>query len=217
MQVSSKIKITHFCLSIFCVAVLIFGLYTNVVAEETAHSLTQSKLEAAALERVGQTMIYDGSYQKLKYPMGDVENNRGVCTDVVIRSFRKLGIDLQQLVHEDMQQNFSSYPNNWGLDKPDKNIDHRRVPNLRRFFERHAKSFEITNDPKDYKVGDIVSWKLLNNAPHIGMVISHYSYDGKRPLIVHNIGAGTVVEDVLFDYEITGHYQYLPEVNVFTE
>ena len=155
-----------------------------------------------------QKVIYDPSYFSIPYPNGDVPAGKGVCTDVVIRAYRKLGIDLQRLVHEDMKANFKKYPNRWGLTKTDRNIDHRRVPNLMTFFARHGKSLTVTNDPKEYLPGDIVSWDLVGNVPHIGIVIDKKSEDGTRYLIVHNIGAGQEISDCLFQFKITGHYRY---------
>src|SRR5690606_549652 len=133
---------------------------------------------------------------------------RGVCTDVVIRTYRKLGIDLQELVHEDMKANFSVYPKIWGLSKPDPNIDHRRVPNLMKFFSRYGKELEISNNPEDYVPGDIIAWRLPNGMTHIGMMVDIKSPDKQRFQIVHNIGYGQILEDVLFDYEIIGHYRF---------
>ena len=167
-----------------------------------------SALVNAAIERTKHWVIYDGSYRKIAYPNGDVPSYVGVCTDVVIRSYRELGIDLQKDVHEDMASAFSTYPNIWGLSRPDKNIDHRRVPNLKAFFQRHGIVLSASDDPTDYKPGDIVTWVLKKNQPHIGIVIDQKSDDGKRPLIVHNIGWGPEIEDMLFDYTITGHYRY---------
>lgn len=166
----------------------------------------------AANERTAHTVRYDGAYHRIAYPNGDVPANIGVCTDVIIRSYRTLGIDLQQLVHEDMRDNFSSYPSTriWGLTKPDSNIDHRRVPNLQTFFKRHGTVLAITNDADSYKAGDIVTWMLPGNLPHIGIVVNELAADNKTPLIVHNIGAGPQREDVLFSYKITGHYRYKP-------
>lgn len=165
-------------------------------------------LSKAALERTKYFVIYNGSYRKISYPNGDVPSHFGVCTDVVIRSYRALGIDLQKWVHEDMKAHFKSYPKNWGLKRTDTNIDHRRVPNLRVFFSRNGQSLTVSRNPKDYKTGDLVTWKLDNNLPHVGIVVNRHSKDGKRPLIVHNIGLGPRLEDMLFDYKITGHYRY---------
>ncbi|MEM6810450.1 MAG: DUF1287 domain-containing protein [Pseudomonadota bacterium] len=166
-------------------------------------------LVVAALERTKHVVRYDGSYRSIPYPGGDVPENVGVCTDVLVRSYRAIGIDLQRLVHEDMSADFDAYPRNWGLSRPDTNIDHRRVPNLRRFFERHGVSLEVSDDPADYRPGDIVSWMLPGNNPHIGIVTNEKSADGERPLIVHNIGLGPKKDDMLFLFEITGHYRYL--------
>ncbi|MDA0147109.1 DUF1287 domain-containing protein [Vibrio sp. LaRot3] len=171
-----------------------------------------SDLVEAAMERTQHQVRYDGSYLKINYPNGDVPESIGVCTDVVIRSYRALGVDLQQLVHEDMKANFAQYPSKriWGLTRPDTNIDHRRVPNLQAFFKRHGKSIPVSQQSVSYKAGDIVTWMLPGNLPHIGILVSEKSSDGQRPLVVHNIGAGPVMEDMLFDYKITGHYRYEP-------
>ncbi len=171
------------------------------------------KLAQAALERTTHDVTYDGRYIKIAYPMGDVPDSIGVCTDVVIRAYRELGIDLQQLVHEDISKHFNRYPNQsrWGLSKPDPNIDHRRVPNLRVFFSRFGSSLPITDDPEDYLPGDIVSWKINENMVHIGIVAEEEAYTNSlRHLIIHNIGSGPELGDILFDYEITGHYRYNP-------
>ncbi len=167
-----------------------------------------SRLVNAALERTNHRVRYDGSYRQIDYPGGDVPENVGVCTDVVIRAYRALGIDLQRFVHEDMSANFDIYPDNWGLRRPDRNIDHRRVPNLQVFFSRHGSSLPVSDNPEDYLPGDLVTWMLPGNLPHIGIVIDRRIEDGSRPLIVHNIGAGPTIADGLFDYPITGHYRY---------
>lgn len=168
------------------------------------------RLVEAARERTAHRVTYDGRYVAIPYPGGDVPANIGVCTDVVIRSYRRLDIDLQRLVHEDMRRNFSDYPSKriWGLSRPDRNIDHRRVPNLQTFFSRHGDSLPVSRNPADYRPGDLVTWMLPGNLPHIGIVVDRKSPDGKRPLIVHNIGRGPVMEDMLFDYPVTGHYRY---------
>ncbi len=168
------------------------------------------RLVEAALERTSHPITYDGGYRRIDYPGGDVPSHLGVCTDVVIRSYRRLGIDLQRKVHEDMRAKFSAYPAFWGLRKPDSNIDHRRVPNLQTFFRRHGDELVASSDPTLYLPGDLVTWMLGGNLPHIGIVTDRRSADGLRPLIVHNIGAGPVAEDMLFDFEITGHYRYAP-------
>ncbi len=171
------------------------------------------KLIKAAIERTKHTVRYDGSYRKISYPNGDVPDNVGVCTDLVIRSYRKLGIDLQKDIHEDMKENFDMYPKFWGLSNPDPNIDHRRVPNLQTLFKRKGILLPVTNNPNVYVAGDIVSWMLPGNLPHIGIVIDSRSGDGSKPLIVHNIGSGPVIEDILFEYQITGHYRYYGTLN----
>jgi uncharacterized protein len=168
----------------------------------------RATLLTAAHAQVGVTTRYDSRYARLAYPNGDVAPDRGVCTDVVIRAYRAIGIDLQQRVHDDMRANFSAYPKLWGLHSTDRNIDHRRVPNLARFFQRHEASLPITDEAADYRPGDIVTWKLPSGVPHIGLVSDRRN--DMRPLIVHNIGLGTRVEDALFAFEITGHFRYLP-------
>jgi len=176
------------------------------------------KLANAALERTKHSIRYDGSYLKLDYPGGDVPQNIGVCTDLVIRSYRTLGIDLQRLVHEDMIDNFELYPSKriWGLSKTDRNIDHRRVPNLQIFFSRFGESLPISKNEDDYKTGDIVSWMLPGNLPHIGIVTNKKLSENGSPLIVHNIGSGPELEDMLFSYKITGHYRYLGKYNEYS-
>jgi uncharacterized protein len=166
------------------------------------------RLAAAALELTKVDVTYDGSYVVIPYPNGDVPAHTGVCTDVVIRAYRKVGIDLQKEVHEDMKANFAQYPKTWGLKKPDTNIDHRRVPNLGRFFERKGATLSISTSGEAYTPGDVVTWVLQNGLTHIGIVSNEASADGKQYKIVHNIGAGQVLEDVLFAYTITGHYRY---------
>jgi len=166
------------------------------------------RLAAAALARTQHAVTYDGRYLKIPYPNGDVPDNIGVCTDVVIRSYRQLGIDLQQAVHEDMQAHFQRYPKLWGLKKPDSNIDHRRVPNLQTLFARKGVVLSNSQNPDDYKTGDLVTWVLPPHLPHIGIIVTPRSADGHRPLVVHNIGFGPELEDMLFAYPITGHYRY---------
>ncbi|MCP3978023.1 MAG: DUF1287 domain-containing protein [bacterium] len=168
------------------------------------------KLVAAAIARANHTVVYDGSYRRIAYPGGDVPAHVGVCTDVVIRAYRALGIDLQRLVHEDMARDFSAYPDRWGHTRPDPNIDHRRVPNLRVFFARHGTALPTTRDPADYRAGDLVTWTIPGNLPHIGIVVDRRSADGERPLVVHNIGAGPEIEDMLFAFPVTGHYRFDP-------
>lgn len=171
-----------------------------------------TKLVTAAVERTHHRVSYDGSYRRIAYPGGDVPDNVGVCTDVVIRAYRAgLGIDLQRKVHEDMAAAFAEYPKIWGMSRPDTNIDHRRVPNLETFLGRHGESLPITDDPDDYKPGDLVTWRLTGTGlPHIGVVTDRRALFTGNPLIAHNIGRGPELEDMLFDYRITGHFRYLP-------
>lgn len=168
------------------------------------------KLAHAALDRTAQSVRYEPAYVKLTYPGGDVPADTGVCTDEVIRAYRALGHDLQKLVHEDMKAHFSAYPKNWGLSKPDTNIDHRRVPNLQTFFKRRSASLPVTIDPKDYKPGDLITCTVPPHLPHIALVVP--APDGsERPWIVHNIGRGPKLEDRLFEFPLTGHYRWHPK------
>ena len=180
----------------------------SALAAEPPRTLIPQVL-TGAYEQVGVTVHYDPSYRVISFPGGDVPIERGVCTDVIVRAYREAGIDLQLLVHQDMSRSMRTYPDLWGQSRPDPNIDHRRVPNLVTFFRRHGQRLSITSRPGDYRAGDIVTWRLASGTPHIGL-ISDRSQDGK-PLVIHNIGAGVQVEDVLFSYEITGHYRYDPE------
>lgn len=166
------------------------------------------KLSDAAIELTQNEVHYDPAYFSITYPGGDVPADRGVCTDVVIRAYRKVDIDLQKEVHEDMVAHFSNYPNHWGLTKTDKNIDHRRVPNLMAYFSRQGIVKKKTQDPDDYEAGDIVAWDLGGGTTHIGILIDKKSDDGQRPLVVHNIGRGQEISDCLFDFKIIGHYSY---------
>lgn len=175
-----------------------------VLSTTQASSLS---LPQAAREQVGVTLGYDPAYRRLDYPGGDVDPATGVCTDVVIRAYRVLGVDLQQRVHDDMREHFEAYPKLWGLRATDRNIDHRRVPNLQTFFTRHGERLPVTADAEDYQPGDIVTWRLSNGLPHIGLVSDRQNRDGV-PLILHNIGAGTQEQDLLFAFEITGHYRF---------
>lgn len=167
------------------------------------------RLADSAFVLTKQKVTYDPAYRVIEFPNGDVASDKGVCTDVVIRAYRKMGIDLQKEVHEDMKLNFNKYPKNWGLKSTDRNIDHRRVPNLMTFFARHGVEKKITNNPEDYKPGNIVCWDLGKGITHIGIVSNKKSSDKKRYLIVHNIGEGQVLEDCLFEFKIIGHYQYV--------
>jgi uncharacterized protein len=167
------------------------------------------RLVAGAMKGINRTVIYDGSYVALTYPGGDVAPERGVCTDVIVRSYRAAGLDLQKLVHEDMKANFAAYPRKWGERRPDTNIDHRRVPNLMTFFERHDAALPITKNAADYQPGDVVAWDLGGGVLHIGLVVKEKAFLSSVPLVVHNIGRGDRAENVLFDWKIIGHYRYL--------
>jgi uncharacterized protein YijF (DUF1287 family) len=164
------------------------------------------RLLQGASEQIGKTIRYDPSYEALAFPGGDVPIERGVCTDVIVRAYRTIGVDLQLLVNQDMRQSFGAYPKLWRLSRPDPNIDHRRVPNLVVFFSRHGKTLRVSREKGDYKPGDIVTWQLPDGRPHIGLVSSRNS--GGVPLIIHNIGEGAREEDVLFAFQITGHYRF---------
>lgn len=168
---------------------------------------TGREIAGAAEERLKFNVVYDPSYRAISYPMGDVPAETGVCTDVVIRTYRKLGVDLQQLVHEDMRRAFADYPAIWGLKRPDANIDHRRVPNLERFFKRQGAALAISGNAEAYRPGDVVSWRLPDGRPHMGVVSTRRAASG-RPLIVHNIGAGPELDDMLFVFDISGHFRY---------
>ncbi len=169
-----------------------------------------SRFIAAAIERTHHSVRYDPAYVRIPYPGGDVPASTGVCTDEVIRSYRAVGVDLQKEVHEDMVQNFSDYPRSWHwlLARPDSNIDHRRVPNLMVFFQRKGVSLPKTTRIEDYSPGDIVTWDLGGGVPHIGIVVDQKSPQSGRYMIVHNIGQGPRMEDVIFNWKITGHYRY---------
>jgi len=167
-----------------------------------------ARLIGAAIEQTRHAVVYDGSYRKIPYPNGDVPPNIGVCTDVVIRAYRALGIDLQERVHAEMTAHFDAFPKIWGLARPDPNIDHRRVPNLQVFFTRKGVALPVTREPARYRPGDVVTWRLPRNLPHIGIVTDRRSDDAARPLITHNIGRGPELEDMLLAFPITGHYRY---------
>jgi uncharacterized protein YijF (DUF1287 family) len=184
-------------------------LQTSSVAP-TPHQQFLKKLADAAIERTHHSVRYDPSYVRIPYPGGDVPADTGVCTDEVIRSFRALGIDLQKEVHEDMERNYSDYPGKrtWLLSHPDSNIDHRRVPNLMVFFSRKGETLSITGHGEDYSPGDLVTWELGGGVPHIGIVTGHRSEPTGRYMVVHNLGRGPMLEDVLFHWKITGHHRY---------
>lgn len=186
----------------------IFTLLILCTLISEAQSPFRAELCKAAKELTLIDVVYDPGYYVLDYPMGDIPANRGVCTDVLIRTYRSVGIDLQEKVHIDMKLSFDTYPDIWGLNYPDKNIDHRRVPNLMVFFEKFGESLNISNIASDYKPGDIVCWNLGGGITHIGIVSDIESSDGLRFNIIHNIGEGQVVEDCLFKYKIIGHYYY---------
>lgn len=175
------------------------GCYTQLPA-------SPDNLAAMARRQIGVTVKYDPTYETLSYPGGDVPMERGVCTDVVIRAMRLKGIDLQKAVHEDMKRHFSCYPNNWGLTRPDKNIDHRRVPNLRVYFTRRGWSLPETQHPGDYKPGDIVTCRVSSGRPHI-MIVSDRADSSGTPMVIHNMGNGTRENPQLFTFPLTGHYR----------
>ena len=182
-------------LTISLLAMNLFGQVHNIAVE--------------AEQIVDPSIIYDPSYTRIPYPNGDVDPKKGVCTDVVIRTYRRCGFDLQKLVHEDMKANFDKYPKNWRLAGTDTNIDHRRVPNLMTFFSRKGQVLKITENPKDYQPGAIVCWDLGSGILHIGIVSAKKSKDDpNRYMIVHNIGRGQIIEDCLFSWKIIGHYAY---------
>ena len=183
---------------------LLIWLVNSVIGQNSFYE----NLSDSTLELTKQKVIYDPSYFSISYPNGDIPSDRGVCTDVIIRAYRKVGIDLQKEIHEDIKLNFDKYPKNWGLTKPDKNIDHRRVPNLMFFFARKGEVKPISNESSDYLPGDIVCWNLGGGITHIGIIVDEKSADGERNLIVHNIGGGQVLADCMFDYKIIGHYRY---------
>ena len=187
-----------------CILFLV-GLMTTLIGQAGENEFGEG-LSGAALLLTQEEVVYDPAYYSMDYPGGDVPAGRGVCTDVVIRAYRILEIDLQKEVHEDMKANFHLYPDLWGLSGPDPNIDHRRVPNLMKFFERRGAEKAISGEAGDYAPGDVVCWNLGGAVTHIGIVVDRWSQDGERPLVVHNIGAGQVEADCLFEYRIIGHY-----------
>ncbi len=201
-----------------CLTTLAGGLALGLLspafplAAAPASQTLAERLNAAALARTRVRVVYDPAYVRLAYPGGDVAADRGVCADVVIRVYRAVGVDLQQLVHEDMRNAFAAYPKHWGLTRPDSNIDHRRVPNLETFLKRQGADLPVSDIPANYRAGDVVAWNLKGASgflPHIGMVTDRKVLTG-RPKVVHNIGAGPRLEDVLFHWPMTGHYRYLP-------
>lgn len=185
---------------------------------ETAPDQFLRAFVAAAVERTHYVVRYDPAYVRIPYPGGDVPSSTGVCTDELIRAYRAVGVDLQKEVHEDMRAHRSAYPRKWATpprngDGTDTNIDHRRVPNLMVFFSRKGQALTVSSNAADYHPGDIVAWNLGEGITHIGIVVDQKSRDGERCLIVHNIGAGPQMEDVLFHWRIIGHYRYAPRVH----
>ncbi|MGH9746588.1 MAG: DUF1287 domain-containing protein [Candidatus Acidiferrales bacterium] len=179
-------------------------------AESAAHQAFLQRLTLAALDRPRHSVRYVSEYVRIPYPGGDVPADTGVCTDEIIRIYRAVGIDLQKEVHEDMLEHFAAYPHRWNAasSKPDSNIDHRRVPNLMVFFVRKGASLPATLRAEDYSPGDLVTWDLGGGVPHIGMVVNRLGSENRRYMILHNIGEGPRIEDVLFRWKITGHYRY---------
>jgi uncharacterized protein YijF (DUF1287 family) len=182
---------------------------SNASSEARRHEFTR-RLVADAIERTHHIVRYEPAYVLIPYPGGDVPADTGVCTDEIIRSYRSVGVDLQKEVHEDMAQNFDLYPRKWRwlTSHPDTNIDHRRVPNLMVFFARKGESLALSARAEDYAPGDIVTWDLGGGVPHVGIVVDQKSASSGRFMIVHNIGRGPRMEDVLFNWKITGHYRY---------
>src|ERR1044071_5303944 len=192
----------------------ILGVAAGLLAAQTLPTVEVSRqaflqrFAAAALDRTHHVVRYDGAYVRIAYPGGDVPAGTGACTDEVIRAYRAVGIDLQTEVHENMAANFSAYPTRWHRQGPDSNIDHRRVPNLMVFFSRKGEALPITNRAEDYAPGDLVTWDLGGGLTHIGMVVDRKTLFSRRYMIVHNIGQGPKMEDVLFNWKITGHYRH---------
>jgi uncharacterized protein YijF (DUF1287 family) len=205
---SHRIRLFALALSL-CAAVLTAPAQTNTSTPNERQQFLD-KLVAAAIERTNHSVNYVSTYVRIDYPGGDVPADTGVCSDEIIRAYRAVGVDLQKEVHEDILKNWLDYPakTKWHQAHPDSNIDHRRVPNLMVFFARNGESLPISSRAKDYSPGDIVTWDLGGNVPHIGMVVNVKSTESGRPLIVHNIGQGPKMEDVLFSWKITGHYRY---------
>ena len=194
---------------------LFFGCKQNDYESVILKEGIQKNLVEAALERTKHKITYNGDYFNIEYPNGDIPETFGVCTDVIIRSYRKINVDLQELLHEDIKRNFNDYPikKHWPKQgKADSNIDHRRVPNLEVFLSKYGKSLPTTENKNDYEPGDIITWNLMGSSPwHIGIVTNKISDKTNNPLIVHNIGSGPVIDDVLFSFPIRGHYRYIPE------
>lgn len=191
-------------------AIVSVGVVVSAGAQPPSHasgSFTR-RLIGAAVAQTASRVTYDGSYRRIAYPGGDVPAHIGVCTDLIVRAYRAVGVDLQVRVHEDMTSAFAAYPRAWGLSRPDSNIDHRRVPNLQTDFRRRGAARGLSTNAGDYAAGDLVTWMLPGNVPHIGLVTDQRSADGQRSLMAHNIGRGPEIEDMLFAFPVTGHYRY---------
>jgi uncharacterized protein len=184
-----------------------FQIFITITQLGFSQATFFDSLSMASITLSKDEVIYDGSYRSIPYPNGDVPVNVGVCTDVIIRAYRKMGVDLQKEIHEDILKNRAAY---WRVINPDANIDHRRVPNMQVYFKSYAKVLPISNDPNNYKPGDIVCWKLggKGGIDHIGLVVNRKSFDEKRYLVIHNIGGGQNIEDFLFGDLIVGHYRF---------
>jgi uncharacterized protein YijF (DUF1287 family) len=210
MMSSPLLRVRRFWLTMLAALLISSAAALAGSQESPAQSDFLQRLVAAAIERTSHYVRYDSSYVRIPYPGGDVPADTGVCTDEIIRSYRAVGIDLQKEVHEDMEKNWGAYPhdNQWRQKRPDSNIDHRRVPNLAVFFSRKGESLPITYGADDYAPGDLVTWDLGGGVPHIGIVVDRKSPGGERYLVVHNIGEGPRMEDVLFRWKITGHHRY---------
>jgi len=188
-------------------SIITVSLLSGALLASAAEQAPPASIVRAARAQIGKTVGYDPRYRSLDYPGGDVPIETGVCTDVVVRALRKsIGLDLQKLVHEDMRRNFARYPQNWGLTGPDRNIDHRRVPNLQTYFQRNGWELPTTMNPRNFQAGDLVTCLVPPRLPHI-MIVSDHTNSVGRPFVIHNIGAGAREEDRLFDFKITGHYR----------
>lgn len=211
MRLSRFIRLLGFVLPAIAIASVAWtGAAQSASPQPGPREQFLHQLVAAAIERTHHVVRYEPAYIRIPSPNGDVPADTGVCTDEIIRAYRAVGVDLQKEVHEDMEQNFSAYPRKWHwlLAQPDTNIDHRRVPNLMIFFSRKGETLKLSSDAADYSPGDLVTWDLGGNVPHIGILVDQKSARTGRFLIVHNIGQGPKMEDVLFNWKITGHYRY---------
>jgi uncharacterized protein YijF (DUF1287 family) len=206
----------HHARRLVCIVVLAVGVSVQLLPAQAparggrgralSDSETLNSVIAAAKGQTAYTLYYDPAYRRLAYPGGDVPRDRGVCTDVIVRAFRAVGVDLQRLVHEDMSTAFRAYPQQWGLSRPDANIDHRRVPNLMTFFERSGAALPIPRDSRAVLPGDVIAWRLGGAVLHIGIASDERT--AGRVMLVHNIGRGAQLEDVLHAWPIIGHYRY---------